>query len=243
MLTIESLKRFLYKKDYTRLQKVLFCLAVNVKSPKQINQISEIAQSAGFHDMKKWNISDILAKSNGLAIRTQEGWELSPDGIVLIMGLAGDFISSPPSDISISLRNHLEKIEDTQIKSFVAEAVECYERGLNRAAIVLSWVGAISILQKYVIDHKLADFNIEASKRFPKWKKAKVREDLGQIKEFDFLQVLVQISMIDTSVKQELEKRLQLRNSCGHPTALKLDNHTVAAHIEILILNVYSQFT
>lgn len=242
MLTIDSLKLLLHKNEYSRMQKLLFCLAVDSKSPKQVREICGLAQSAGFHPMKKWNVSDILTKSEGLAIRTPEGWELSTDGGNLITRLVGEIAISPPQQIATVLRNHLSSIADTQIKSFVAEAIECYERGLHRAAIVLSWVGALSVLQEYVIHNRLSDFNYEAQRRDTRWKNAKTREDFGRMKEFDFLQILSSISMIDQSVKLELEKRLQLRNSCGHPTALRLSSHAVAAHIEILILNVFAQF-
>ena len=63
------------------------------------------------------------------------------------------------------------------------------------------------------------------------------------MEEYDFLQVLESISVIGKSMKQELEKRLQLRNACGNPGSLKMAEKTVAAHIEVLILNVFSQFS
>lgn len=242
MLSINSLKRLLHRNEYTRLQKLLFCLAIDFASPKQVAEISDIALSAGLRSVKKWNISDILRKSRGLAIRTPAGWELSPDGLAQVADWARDVMDSPPPRIAASLRGHLESIRDTQIKSFLAEAIECYERGLHRAAIVLSWVGAVSILQEYVFQHRLSDFNAEAIRRDGKWKRVKRREDFGRMREYDFIQILAAISVIDKSVKLELEKRLQLRNSCGHPTALKLADRVVASHIEILILNVFSQF-
>lgn len=241
-MIIDSLKQLLHKSEYSRLHKLLFCLAVDSNTPKQVTQITEISQMAGFHSAKKWNISDILAKSNGLAIRTLNGWELSPDGKAMVENLVGDLVNAPAPNIATSLRVHLESIADSQIKLFVSEAIECYERGLHRVAIVLSWIGAVSVLQEYVIQNKLIDFNSEARRRDGRWRDAVTREDFGKMKEYDFLQILSSVSIIDRSVKLELEKRLQLRNSCGHPTALKLSNHTVAAHIEVLILNVFSQF-
>lgn len=243
MITSDILKRLLHKNEYSRLQKLLFCLAVDPMKPKLVREICETAQMAGLHSVKKWNISDILVKSNGLAIRTPEGWELSYDGENLVVSLANDYIIAPPLTVALSLRSNLSNITDSHIKSFLSEAIECYERGLHRAAVVLSWVGAVSVLQEYIIQNKLHDFNTEASRRDSGWKNAKKREDLGRMKEFDFLQILASISIIDKSIKLELEKRLQLRNSCGHPTSLKLSDYTVAAHIEVLILNVFAQFS
>jgi len=42
------------------------------------------------------------------------------------------------------------------------------------------------------------------------------------MKESDFLDRLQAISVIGKSVKQELAKRLELRNSCGHPNTLTI---------------------
>jgi hypothetical protein len=62
------------------------------------------------------------------------------------------------------------------------------------------------------------------------------------MKESEFLNVIEAISVIGKSVKQELLKRLELRNGCGHPNSLSIGEHTVSAHIEALILNVFSRF-
>ena len=56
------------------------------------------------------------------------------------------------------------------------------------------------------------------------------------------LDTLVRLSIIGKNVKQELDKCLSLRNSRGHPNSLVIAEHNVAAHIEILILNVFKKF-
>ena len=63
-----------------------------------------------------------------------------------------------------------------------------------------------------------------------------------RMKEADFLQVLESISILGKSVKAELEGCLKLRNGCGHPNSLKVSEHRVTAHIEILVLNVFAVF-
>lgn len=68
-------------------------------------------------------------------------------------------------------------------------------------------------------------------------------DGLARMKEHDFLDVLHAIGVLGKNVKQELQNNcLQLRNSCGHPNNFKVGEHRVAAHIEILILNVFSKF-
>ena len=243
MLAEAALKSLLHRPGFTRLDKVLFCLAVDADTPKAVKEIKKIAQAAGLQSMRKWNVSASLGTSKGLAIRTPVGWELSPDGRLHVASVAGEAARGPASAIAATLRSHLASISDPVTQTFVAEAITCHEMGLHRAAVVLSWVGAVSVLQEHVVQNKLTEFNAEARRRDAKWKDAKTRDDLGRMKEYDFLQVLESISVIGKSVKQELEKRLQLRNGCGHPSSLKIADNAVAAHIEVLILNVFSLFS
>lgn len=151
-------------------------------------------------------------------------------------------LSSPLPKLAADLRSHLETISDTQILSFVEEAIKCLEAKLYRAAVVLSWIGAVSVLYECTLTNHLSEFNVEAVKRDSKWKNAKTRDDLARMKESDFLDVLEKISVLGGNVKQELKKSLDLRNGCGHPNSLQIGDSIVAAHIELLILNVFSRF-
>ncbi|GAQ27571.1 hypothetical protein SAMD00023378_1254 [Ralstonia sp. NT80] len=143
---------------------------------------------------------------------------------------------------SSALRALLPKLK-ADVQEFVAEAVACYEARHFRAAVVLSWVGAVSLLYEYVVQHRLVDFNAEAARRDPKWRVAKNEDDLSRMKEYEFLQILEALSVLGKNVKNELEGCLKLRNGCGHPNSLKLAESRCAAHIEVLVLNVFNVFT
>jgi hypothetical protein len=73
-----------------------------------------------------------------------------------------------------------------------------------RAAVVLSWVGAIGVLYDHVVAYELVSFNAVATRRDAKWKLAKLNDDLSRMKEYDFLNALEAISVIGKNVKQEL---------------------------------------
>ena len=98
------------------------------------------------------------------------------------------------------------------------------------------------MLQGHVLHHKLHEFNAAAISRNQKWKQARTKDDLGAMKEKDFLDVLQAISVIGKSVRQELQVCLTLRNSCGHPSSLQVGENRVASHIESLVLNVFSAY-
>ena len=222
--------------------KVLICLAVDPVVPRSVKEIREMAVVAGWRQARKKNVSSLLSRANGDAVRTGKGWELTSAGSRLVAGLAGPLSNSPIPVVASALRSHVLKIADDDTQSFVGEAITCLEAEQYRGAVVLSWVGAVSVLQNYVVKHKLADFNTEAQFRNRKWKSAKNADDLGLMKEDAFLDVLQAISVIGKNVKQELKKGLTLRNGCGHPNSLRLAEHKVSSHIEDLVLNVFAVF-
>ncbi|WP_208854147.1 hypothetical protein [Thioalkalivibrio sp. ALJ1] len=243
MIDKSRLKDLLAAKEYNRLEKVLICLAVDSDTPKQVRDLKALATSSGLRAAQKWNFSAILGGSKGLAVRTDDGWELTTDGRKVIADIVGPSAYSGVPIIASSLRQHLPNISNPDTKSFLEEAIECYENGQLRAAVVLSWVGAISVLHNHVVSAKLSEFNAEAARRDSRWKPAKNSDDLGKMKEFDFLNILEALSVIGKNVKQELEGCLRLRNSCGHPNSLEIGESKVSAHVEVLLLNIFSKFS
>lgn len=242
MLKSESLKDLLATPGQTRVEKVLLCLARQPLVPRQVKEVRETAIALGLPDAARWNISQLLSQLQGLAIRTKAGWELTSAGQTRVGELAGSAINGRANRVAVGLRGHLGAIQDDTTRGFVEEAVQCLENALYRAAIVLSWVGAVSVLQQHVVRLRLQDFNREARRRFRKWKPARTADDLSRIREADFLLILESISVVGKSVKQELENALRLRNGCGHPNSLQVGEAKAAAHVESLILNVYSKF-
>lgn len=223
--------------DLSRAEQLLLCLALLGDGIHAVGEIRRVSQSLGISDA---NVSRDLQKLKSLAFRRKEGWALTSPGkkrIVELLGVADAHVATQ----SNSLRALLPKL-GTNVQEFITEAVACYESRHFRAAVVLSWVGATSVLYTRVVQHHLADFNAEATRRDAKWWTAKTEDDLSRMKEYDFLQVLEALSILGKNVKNELEGCLRLRNACGHPNSLKLAESRCAAHIEILILNVFNVF-
>jgi hypothetical protein len=150
--------------------------------------------------------------------------------------------ASPIINELAELKVHVNAIKDIDTKAFVNEAIACLEADQKKAAVVFSWVGAVSVLHHHIVNHHLTKFNAEALRRFPKWKAAVNTDDLAKMREFDFLEIIEHLSVIGKNVKDELQSALKLRNGCGHPSSLNIGLTKVAAHIEILILNVFDKF-
>jgi hypothetical protein len=221
---------------------------VSVETPKDVQEIKRLGRNAGLTEVQKWNISDILRKAKGLAIRLPAGWALTSRGRETVRSL--DVFPRGQSarvvNTAEGLRLAVAKLTDENSVNFLSEAVTCFESGLLRACAVLSWAGAVALLYRHVSDNCLALFNGEALRRDPKWKAANTTDDLARMKEGDFLDLIGSppLSIIGKNVKEELKNNcLQLRNACGHPNSLVIGENKVAAHLEILILNVFSKFS
>lgn len=238
-LTIADLKRLLHG-DYTRLDKLLFLL-VSIGQPCQVAEIRSRAQEAGYHIPKTWNVSTYLGRSKGKAIKVPSGWEITDAGRQRVLDLGVSSVQAQ-SVVATDLRAIVSSIQADDVRSFVEEAVICYEIDLHRSAIVMSWVGAVAVLHDYIKRHHLQAFNVEAARRNRKWKKATTTDELGRMKESDFLDVICALSVIGPNVKAELRSCLGRRNACGHPSSLKVGANTAAHHLEVLLLNVFARF-
>lgn len=238
-----SLKAALHTAGLAKLEKLLIpLLAAGESKPQEVKAIRAKGAAAGLRVIKDWNISQMLSRSHGQAILVEGGWELTEGGKQHLahLGIAEDRIVAQPAT---TLRKLLPKISNQKNRDFIAEAVSCYECKNLRAASVLAWVGAVSILYEHVIQHALAGFSSEWVRRNPqKNRPITTVDDLSDIKEDVFLDVLHSISVIGKSVKDELKGCLKFRNGCGHPNTLVVGETRVAAHLETLINNVYLKF-
>ena len=218
-------------------------LVLNSLQPKhaKVSEIVSAGSKLGRTELKKWNVSQILLDQKPKCVRVASGWYISAEGVQYLAS-TGLIPKSPLLVAQESLRGLLPKINKADVATFVEEVIGALEAKLLRSSVVMSWVGAVAILRDEIFNNRLADFNTELLRRDPKAKQIRTLDDFGYVKEYDFLQILSAISFFGKNVKQSLEKALDLRNGCGHPNSLVIAELTVASHIEILILNVYSKY-
>tara|TARA_B100000749_G_C18426325_1_gene465864 strand:- start:262 stop:990 length:729 start_codon:yes stop_codon:yes gene_type:complete len=222
--------------------KLLILLNLSAE-PAKPAQLKRLAREYGLTISDSWNISRTLARSDGRAVNAPNGWEITPSGKVYLAESGINFDDAGVTELATDLRKIAQAVSDPQSRDFLEECIKCFEYGLLRAAIVMSWLAAVDQLQNYVVINKLKEFNAEAKAVNAKWKPATTRDDLGRMKESDFLDRLAAISVIGKNTKKELLNCLDRRNASGHPNSLKLGNKTVEHHLEILILNVFQKFS
>lgn len=206
-------------------------------------EIREYAVGLGFREITKWNISDILRKEIPRCVLKPTGWSLTEKGERHLSDLGYSIQSPLVSKTRGDLEKHVQQIADSERKEFAQEAVACFNSGLQRAAVVLSWVGAIHILEEHIVAHRLSQFNAAGKARFGKsFREVLSIEHFTRMQEVDILQVSEDTGVIDKSMKKQLGERLNLRNACGHPNKVIVDDHNVAHHVEFLLNNVYKRF-
>lgn len=239
-LNDEQLKIWLQQDGLTRLDKLLLMLAAYGR-PVSLMEIRAKALSMGCNTLK-WNISDIFSRGKGATLQVFGKYELSEKGKARLLELGIQSMSPAAVQVAVDLRKHLSNVIDADTRSFVEEAIKCYEARLFRSAIVMSWLAAVDVLEKEVVANHLSPFNAEARRVNPKWKDASNADEIGLMNESDFLNRLMAISIIGKNRKQRLEQALNLRNGCGHPNSLKVGQNEVAAHVEALLQNVFEVF-
>ena len=162
-------------------------------------------------------------------------------------GATDDPDMDPATSTLVSLSRRLAAGGNTPVAGYVEETIDCFTCGAYRASVIMSWVGAVSVLQSHVARNHLGEFNKAARVHGKKpgnrpWQDAKSARDLVKLNERAFLRCLKVSSILSKGVFNELCTCLDLRNACGHPTDLRLERNRVAAHIEVLVLNVYSKY-
>lgn len=145
---------------------------------------------------------------------------------------------------SATLRGLEQKFPAGADKEFLKEAIDCFEVGANRAAIIITWILAMDHLFAYILAHKLADFNSALAKdKGVKLSTVSQRDHFTEIKETKFIELCRAAGIISNDVRKILDQKLGTRNSCAHPSGVIVNKSKVIDFIEDLVDNVVLKFT
>ncbi|MCA3573688.1 MAG: hypothetical protein IOC86_07185 [Aestuariivirga sp.] len=145
---------------------------------------------------------------------------------------------------SAELRKLETQLPDGPTKTFLVETIDCFEAGANRAAIVMAWILAMNVLNNYVINNKLLEFNAALAKA-PAGKVTSVAtyDDLTtELKESKVIEIAKSAGIITKDVWKVMDQALGTRNSCGHPATVIVKRSKAVSVIEDLFENVISRF-
>lgn len=139
------------------------------------------------------------------------------------------------------LQKTLAKLSGNPREPYLAEAVGCFERRFNRAAVVLAWATAYDTFRQWLFDKHLGKFNAVSST----WKKPVTVVD---VEDFESLteRVVIDTAKLGGILRKEAHKTLvallDKRNSVAHPTGKQVTPTATDAYLEEIIDEVLLKY-
>jgi hypothetical protein len=150
--------------------------------------------------------------------------------------------SARPTAVYVStlLRELPVRLPNLAERTYLDEALACFNAGAFRASIVMCWNLAYDHLCEFVLAKHHADFNIQLPKSFSKADISAVgkKDDFQELKESQVLQVCKSANIISGSLHKILKEKLDRRNIAAHPSGVVVSQPTAEEFIKDLIENV-----
>ena len=153
-----------------------------------------------------------------------------------------DVEKQAPVEALHSLRDATSKAPDNY-QDYLNEAVDCYEQGAYRGAVLLVWSATIEHIYTVIGERPGGLKALEAanSARFAKaksYRQISKKNDLLYLNDKSFLQLCEDAGVFNRNARLLLEEKLGTRNRCGHPTGYVLGREEAVVLIESLINNI-----
>jgi hypothetical protein len=129
-------------------------------------------------------------------------------------------------------------------RTYLNEALICYENGAFRAAIVMAWNLAYHHLCDHILRNRLAEFNARWVIKFPGMHKngtktIKVMDDfMDELKESQVIEIAKDAGIITKNVFNIMEEKLKKRNSAAHASGVEINQLQSDAFIDDVVRNV-----
>lgn len=186
-------------------------------------------------------LSENSSNKSGRYIKSKTGYRLERS----VFDDIKQQVNSEPKKVHVSqhLSDLVSKIKDSQEKSFLVEALNCYRVEAYRATIILVWILAIDHLQKYIFGQKLNDFNSALAKN-PDKKIQKIvnYDDFADLSEVKFIELMRSANIISNDVRKILDEKLGIRNSAAHPSSIVFTGHKTTEFALDIINNVLLKY-
>lgn len=186
-------------------------------------------------------ISNLLQGKNSVLLRKGQGYVFHRDKW---KQLNEQFLNNKHArEVSNNLRSLLPKIASQEQKSFLDEAIICFEVKCYRASIIMTWLLTIDILYEHVLKGRLSNFNlaVQTHGQYKKLSFAK-KEDFSDLKESTFLELLRVGKIISGDQFKILKDKLDFRNTSAHPNMIVIKETKAVSFIEDLIENIIIKF-
>lgn len=139
--------------------------------------------------------------------------------------------------MSVSLRGTLSAIGDPVVRSYLEEAVACYEHNLLRSTVVLTWCVVFSLFRSWLFRNHLAALNAAMAA----WKQPvqiRTLDDFQELNEGVVIETARKSGLIKKEQHKSLKQALDQRNSYAHPTAKLITPAIAEAYLETVLKEI-----
>ncbi|MCR4313293.1 MAG: hypothetical protein NUV58_03530 [Candidatus Roizmanbacteria bacterium] len=186
-------------------------------------------------------LSENVGKKDGRYVKGNSGYRLERS----VYDEIKQRVNNEPKKVQVSqqLTDLISKIKDSQEKSFLIEALNCYRVEAYRATIIMVWILAIDHFQKYIFGQKLNDFNKALAKN-PDKKVQKIvnYDDFSDLSESKFIEVSRSANIITNDIRKILDEKLGIRNSAAHPSSIVFTGHKTTEFALDIINNILLKY-
>lgn len=146
--------------------------------------------------------------------------------------------------VSSLLKNLPILIPSLAERTYLNEALICYEHGAFRASIVMTWNLAYHHLCSHILESRLAEFNARWLLKFAGMhkngpKSIKVIDDfMEELKESEVLVIAKDAGILNKNVFSIMEEKLKKRNSAAHASSVVISQLQADAYIDDVVKNV-----
>lgn len=213
--------------------------------PKEIEECFVRAHLSPYRGVRQYLHRKVASKKGQRPtfVRTSEGYCLERSRKEELERI---FKAEPlKKETSTILRDLLGKVNIGSEREFLEEAISCYEIGANRAAIVMGWILALDHLYEYILGHGLPAFNVGLAKVKDKRVRVNVvssKDDFSDIPEAKFIEICRSAKIISNDVRKILDTKLGTRNSCAHPSGVKITKIKATEFLDDLVTNVILKY-
>lgn len=179
---------------------------------------------------------DVRQRSDG-----GRGWTVTDSGRKFLSEVAGLPVPEDLQEDVSTLLGILANVTDSQIQSYLEEAVDCLRVGARRAFVIMVWQAAIYQIRQAISKLVLKTVNDELGVLDPKAREIRRESDFDYVKESVVLLLGQRMALFDKGQTDELTKALDLRNKCGHPGNYRVGAKKASAMLEDLVSIVFSR--
>jgi hypothetical protein len=177
-----------------------------------------------------------------------DGWEPSFDRLREFQEAyrlpVSDIARQAPAQALHSLRDSAQRAP-ASYQQYLEEAIDCYEAGAYRGAVLMVWAATIEHMYSVIAGHQQGFKLLQAEnfKRFEKssgYRKIGKKNDLLYVNDANFFLLCEDAGVFNKNARSILDDALKTRNRCGHPTGYTVGREEVVIFIERLINNIIS---